>query len=457
MRKGGLCLMAVDLPREIALKVLFDVNEKQAYSNISLNKHLEAYDLKKVEKSFITELVYGTIQWRLTIDWIIQKFSSVKLKKMSPWILNILRLGVYQIMYLDKVPESAACNESVNLAKKYGHSTTSRFVNAVLRNLVRNKENIEYPDREKDFENFLCIKYSHPEWMVKNWIKRFGNDFTEALLISNNKLPDFSIRVNTLKLTKAQLIEQFDQNNIEYMDGKYIEDALILKNPSGISKMEVFKQGYFHIQDESSMLVGGILDPKPGELVMDVCSAPGGKATHLAQLMGNKGTVIARDIHKHKISIINDTAKRLGIDIIKAEHFDATIVDENYLNRVDKVLVDAPCSGLGIINRKPDIKWSRTIEDKKGITEIQIKILKTAAEYVKGGGTLVYSTCTIEWEENEGIIKEFLKSNKEFYLEDLTPFIPSKIIKATAKEGYIQLLPSIDEIDGFFIARLKKR
>jgi 16S rRNA (cytosine967-C5)-methyltransferase len=449
--------MVVDLPREIALKILFDVSEKDAYSNISLNKHLEAHDLKKVEKAFITELVYGTIQWRLTIDYIIQKFSSVKLKKISPWILNIMRLGVYQIVYLDKVPESAACNESVSLSKKYGHSASSRFVNAVLRNIIRNKENIEYPDRETDFEKFLSVKYSHPEWLVKNWVKRFGNDFTESLLISNNKLPDFSIRVNTLKITKDQLIEQFNQNEIEFKKAKYIDEALILQNPSGISKMDEFKKGYFAIQDESSMLVARILDPKPGELVIDVCSAPGGKTTHIAQLMGNTGTVISRDLHMHKINLINEAVKRLGINIVRAEQFDATVLDENYIKKADRVLVDAPCTGLGIINRKPDIKWSKTLEDKKEITKIQLKILKTASEYVKYGGTLVYSTCTIEWDENEGIVREFLRDKNEFYLEDITSNISPKIEKATAKEGFIQLFPNIDDVDGFFIAKLKRK
>jgi 16S rRNA (cytosine967-C5)-methyltransferase len=449
--------MMVDLPREIALKILYDININNAYSNIALNRQIETYDLKKVEIAFITELVYGTIQWQLTIDYIIQKFSSIKIKKISPWIINILRLGVYQIIYLDRVPESAACNESVSLSKKYGHSTSSRFVNAVLRNIVRNKEVIEFPDKDKNLINFLSIKYSHPEWMVKEWVKRFGSVFTEELLISNNKLPDFCIRVNTLKITKDKLLEQFVQGGIDYEKGKYIEEAVIIKNPSGIAKIDAFKKGFFQIQDESSMLVAKILDPKPGELVMDICSAPGGKATHIAELMNNIGTVIARDVHLHKIALIKEAAKRLGINILKTELFDASEIDVNYLKAADKVLVDAPCSGLGIINRKPDIKWARSIEDKKELTALQLKILKNASEYVKYDGTLVYSTCTIEWEENEGVIKEFIKSNSEFYLEDLTPNLSSKIIKATAKEGFIQLYPNIDKVDGFFIAKLKRR
>ena len=447
----------IDLPREIALKTLYDININEAYSNIALNKHLEAYDLKKVEKAFITELVYGTIQWQLTLDYIIQKFSNIKIKKISPWIINILRLGVYQIMYLDRVPISAACNESVSLSKKYGHATSSNFVNAVLRNIGRNKDNIEFPDKEKNLISFLSVTYSHPEWMIEEWVKRFGKDFTEELLIANNKLPDFSIRINTLKMNKDQFTEVLTKNGIAFEKGKYIEEAVIIKNPSGLTKTEEFKKGYFQIQDESSMLVAKILDPQPGELVMDVCAAPGGKSTHMAALMSNKGLVISRDIHTHKIALIKEAAKRLGINILKAEVFDATVTDQQYLLQADKVLVDAPCSGFGIISRKPDIKWARKMTDLKSITELQLSILKTSAAYVKYGGTLVYSTCTIEHEENEGVLNEFLKANKEFYPVDLTPLLAEKLMKTTAKEGFIQLYPHIDEVDGFFIAKLRRR
>jgi len=447
----------IDTARETALKILYDINEKGAYSNISINKYFNFHELKEIDKAFVTELVYGTVKWKLTIDWIIEQFSRVKLSKISPWIMNILRMGVYQLLFVDRVPATAACNESVKLAKRYGHSATSGYVNAVLRNIARNKNKIEYPDKNKDVLRFLSIKYSHPEWMVKKWVDLFGTDFTEELLSSNNEVPELMVRVNTLKTTRNELAESLKTSGYNVENGRYIEQALIIKNPQSVSEMESFKKGYFQVQDESSMLVAQILDPRPGELVIDVCSAPGGKATHIAELMKNKGCVIARDIHEHKIKLINDAVNRLGLDIVKTELFDATMTDERYREKADRVLVDAPCTGLGIIRRKPDIKWERTEADIREITGLQKKILLAAATYVKPGGTLVYSTCTINPEENEEVIMDFVRSNSSFRLVDITQHLPKSLQKADAVNGYIQLFPNTDKVDGFFIARVTRK
>jgi len=455
--KKGKEARGIDAAREAALKILYDINEKGAYSNISINRHFSIGKLKEIDKAFATELVYGTIKWKLTIDWIIEQFSKVKISKISPWIMNILRMGVYQLLFVDKVPATAACNESVKLAKRYGHAASSGYVNAVLRNIARNKNKIEYPDRNSDALRFLSIKYSHPEWMVKKWVDLFGIDFTEELLESNNEVPELTVRVNTLKTTKDELAENLKVSGYEVENGRYMEQALIIKNPRSISDMESFKKGHFQVQDESSMLVSQILDPKPGELVMDVCSAPGGKATHIAELMKNEGCVIARDIHEHKIKLINDAINRLGLDIVKTELFDATIPDERYREKADKVLVDAPCTGLGIIRRKPDIKWERTEADLAEIVKLQKKILRAASTYVKPGGTLVYSTCTINPEENELVVKDFMRSDSSFKLVDITQYLPRSLYKADAVNGYIQLFPNTDKVDGFFIARMVKK
>ncbi|MCX7842937.1 MAG: 16S rRNA (cytosine(967)-C(5))-methyltransferase RsmB [Clostridia bacterium] len=449
--------MAIDAVREIALKALYDINEKGAYSNITLDKYLEGHELREVDRAFITELVYGTLKWKLAIDWIIGQFSSIKLKKISPWILNTLRLGVYQILYTDRIPDSAACNESVALAKRYGHEASGRYVNAVLRNVSRSKGNINYPDKQKELEKYLSVKYSHPEWMVGEWLKRFGGEFTESLLDSNNTVPDFTIRVNTLKVSKRELAKRLEALGMETAEGKFAEEAMIIKKPVSISNLDAFKEGLFQIQDESSMLVAKVLDPKPGELAIDVCSAPGGKSTHIAQLMNNIGTVLARDIHEHKIRLIEDAASRLGITIIKAELFDAAEVDDNFLEKADRVLVDAPCTGLGIIRRKPDIKWARNMGDKKEITCLQGKILNASAKYVKPGGVLVYSTCTIEKEENEDIVRAFIEKEKDFTFEDISGLLPIGLKKSSATFGYIQLYPNLDGIDGFFICRMRRR
>lgn len=449
--------MKLDLPRETALKILYEINKSGAYSNIALNKNLEDNKLNNLDRAFITELVYGNLKRRLTIDYIIEQFSSVKIKKLSPWILNILRLGVYQLVFMDKIPESAACNESVNLAKRYGHSASSRYVNAVLRNVARSREKIEYPDKNKDLCTYLSIKYSHPEWMVKSWLTRFGESFTEELLKSNNETAPLTVRINTLKTNREDLQTELRKEGFETEPARYIKNALTINNPTSITKMEAFIKGLFQVQDESSMMVAQILDPKPGELVIDVCSAPGGKATHIAELMQNKGEVIARDVHEHKIKLIKEASERLGIDIINLEVFDALEQDFNLTGKADRVLVDAPCTGLGIIRRKPDIKWTRNANDLAEIVKLQEKILKSSSSYVKPGGVLVYSTCTIEPKENEEQVNKFLQANREFELEDISEFIPEGLIKATAKEGYIQLYTNTDGIDGFFISKMRKR
>jgi len=449
--------MKIDLARETALKILYEINKSGAYSNIALNKKLEDVKLSNIDKAFITELVYGTLKWQLSIDYIIEKFSSVKIKKISPWILNILRLGVYQLLYMSKIPESAACNESVNLAKRYGHSASSRYVNAVLRNIARSKDKIEYPDKNKDLSAYLSVRYSHPEWMVKNWLKRFGESFTEELLKSNNETAPLTVRVNTLKTSREELRSQLEKDGFETRPAKYVENALIIDNPSSITKMEAFAKGLFQVQDESSMMVAQVLNPKPGDLVIDVCSAPGGKATHIAELMKNKGQVIARDVHEHKIKLIEEAALRLGIDIIKAEVYDAQKEDLKLTEKADCVLVDAPCTGFGIIRRKPDIKWTRMEKDLDEIVKLQENILDISSRYVKPGGVLVYSTCTIEPEENDELVKKFIQNNKQFELEDISEVLPSSVKKDTAKAGYIQLYPNIDGVDGFFISKLRKR
>ncbi len=449
--------MKLDLPRETALKILYEINKSGAYSNIALNKNLEDNKLSNLDRAFITELVYGNLKRKLTIDYIIDQFSSVKIKKLSPWILNILRLGVYQLVFMDKIPESAACNESVNLAKRYGHSASSRYVNAVLRNVARSKGKLEYPDKNKDLTTYLSIKYSHPEWMVKSWLIRFGESFTEELLKSNNETAPLTVRINTLKTNREELQTELRKEGFETEPARYIKNALTINNPTSITKMEAFVKGLFQVQDESSMMVAQILDPKPGELVIDVCSAPGGKATHLAELMQNKGEVVARDVHEHKIKLIKEASERLGIDIISSEVFDALEQDSNLSGKADRVLVDAPCTGLGIIRRKPDIKWTRSANDLTEIVKLQEKILKSSSSYVKPGGVLVYSTCTIEPKENEEQVNKFLQANREFELEDISEFIPEGLIKATAKEGYIQLYTNTDGVDGFFISKMRKR
>ena len=304
--------------REIALKILNDVTENNAYSNLSINKNLDR-SISDLDASLIREIVYGVLENKIYIDYVVRSFSKVRLKKISPMVMNILRIGIYQMLFMDKIPDSAAVNESVKLAKKHTHKGSQGFVNGMLRNVSRNKDNIELPDKSKDGKKYLSVKYSHPEWMINRWVEEFGFEFTEELVKANNKKPKLNIRTNTLKIDRDSLIERLEMQNLICEKTKYARDGIIIENPINITNTVEFREGLFQIQDESSMLVSQIMNPKENSLVVDVCSAPGGKTTHIAEKMNNKGKVIARDIHSHKLELIDENSKRRGLDIIKTE------------------------------------------------------------------------------------------------------------------------------------------
>jgi len=435
---------------------LIEINEKGAYSNIALNKYFSSAELRDIDRSFTTELVYGMVKWKLTLDRVIAGYSKIRMEKLSPWILNILRLGAYQLLYMAKVPQSAACNESVKLAGRYGHKASAGYVNAVLRNIARNGSNLTLPPKEQDPEGYLSVKYSYPKWLTGKYVGLFGAEFTESLLDAGNSTPELTVRTNTLKVSAAELVGKLKKEDVEAQPGKYAAEAVIIRTPVPIAKLEAFREGLFQVQDESSMLSAKVLAPEPGESVLDACSAPGGKATHIAQLMQDKGTVIARDIHEHKLKLIDDAAARLGIRSIRTELHDAALTDTQHEKAFDRVLLDAPCTGLGIIRRKPDIKWARETKDIESITALQSKLINTVSRTVKPGGILVYSTCTILPEENEDMVDAFLKENEEFEADEIAPYLPAELA-VHAKGCMLQLFPNRDGIDGFFIARLRRR
>ncbi|WIV10803.1 16S rRNA (cytosine(967)-C(5))-methyltransferase RsmB [Proteiniborus sp. MB09-C3] len=441
-------------PREIAVKILGEINEEKAYSNISITRNINE-GISNLDESLIREMVYGVIENKLLIDWVIMQFSKVKIKKIAPIIKEILRIGVYQILFMDKIPDSAAVNESVKLAKKYGHKGSVGYVNAILRNISRNKSNLEFPKRNNDPVEYLSVKYSHPKWMVEKWLSDYGLSFTEELCIANNEKPKLNIRVNTLKISKLDLMEKLESKGFIVSEGKYAYDCIIIDNPVRITDTEEFKSGLFQIQDESSMMVAQIMDPSPGSLVIDVCSAPGGKTTHIAQKMQNEGKIIARDIHEHKLQLIEGNIKRLGINIIELEKFNALDLDEKLIGKADYCLVDAPCSGLGLIRRKPDIKWNKEKDNLIEIAELQYEILMNSSMYVKNGGLLVYSTCTIQRDENIHLIRKFTENNN-FKLISFESLINNTELKKSATNGYIELYPNINNTDGFFIAKMIK-
>ena len=441
--------------REIALYAIIDILNEKAYNNIVLRKVLAKNShLSLVQRAFITELVNGTLRNKINIDYIIGQYSKTPLDKMKPLIVNNIRISVYQIMYMDKVPDSAACNEAVELTKQKGFGTLAGFVNGVLRNIARNKNNIKYPDKEKDPINYISVKYSYPVWIIEYWLKELDIDTIERICLSNRVPPKVSACINTLKTDMPALKKALSEDNIAVTAGVFKENALYLSKTRDITQTEAFTAGLYHVMDESSMLAVDILAPKPGNSVMDCCAAPGGKSFYCAYKMQNKGSIVSADIYEHKLELIKQGVERLGIDIIKPVLSDAAVNNDAYTGKMDCVLVDAPCSGFGLFRKKPDIKYNKTEEDVESLAKLQRDILSACQSYVKDGGCLVYSTCTISIKENLENVKWFCE-NFDYEPEDITKYLNFEC--ETAKDGYIQVLPCDFNTDGFFIARFRKK
>ena len=445
----------IDKAREMALKVLYRIDKERAYSNIALDEELKKNrnNLNEKDIGLISEIVYGTTTWKLTLDEIIKKYSNIKLKKISTWILNILRIGIYQIIFLDKIPKSAAVNESVNLAKRYGHKSSSNFVNAILRK-VEKKDFDEFFEIEDDIER-ISKTTSMPTWIIEELLKENSIDKVSEICQNSNKRPKVCIRVNKLNTTKEEVKKKLEGKGINARYG-LINDFLILNKTKNIENMEEFKKGDFTIQDEAAGLIPLILNPKEGEKILDACSSPGGKTTYMAEIMNNKGNIEAWDIHEHRVKLVQETSKRLGINIINAKVNDATIYKEEYKEYFDKILLDVPCLGMGVLKRKPDIKWQRKKQDIEEITKIQMKILETCSNYLKSGGELVYSTCSIFDEENRQIIEKFIEKNKEFEIVKIKEIEQEFFNKYIINSKYISVYQN-EKTDGFFICKIAKK
>lgn len=455
----------MDKARETALKVLYKIDAQKGYSNIVLNEEIrkKQKELNDKDIGLISEIIYGVTTWRLTLDSIISKYSKIKIKKISPWILNILRMSIYQIIFLDKIPKSAAVNEGVKLAKKYGNSGSIGFTNAILRK-------IEYKDYEELFNEADEIKKiskttSMPEWIIQE-LKRDGLNINKIEEISKNSniRPNISVRVNRLKTTKEKLIRRLENKNINVQNG-ILNDFLAFNKIRNIENMEEFKEGLFTVQDEVAGLTALVLNPNPGDNILDACSSPGGKTTYLAEIMNNEGKIEAWDIYEHRTKLVENAAKRLDIENIKTVVQDATIYNEKYENKFDKILLDVPCLGIGVLKRKPDIKWQKEEKDVEEITKTQYKILETCFKYLKPGGELVYSTCSIFKSENEDIVRKFIENNKNAKIEkilfdensNLKIEIEGKKFfeKFLNKDGMLQVYQN-EKTDGFFICKLAK-
>lgn len=440
--------------RELALQILYQVNEEGAYANLALDKALFPCKwLDPRDRGLITEIVYGSVKNRGKLDYVLNQFASTKVKKMDKWTRNILRMSLYQILFLDKVPDSAAVNEAVKLAKHYGH--VDKFVNAVLRNILRGMDTIQWLDKAKDPVQYLMVEYSFPQWMVERFIRQYGVEDAEKLCAWYNQPAAMWVRTNTLKTTRAALKQQLEAEGLTVTESRYTPEGLKIENAVNLHQLKAFQQGLFTVQDESSMLVALAAEPMPGQRVLDVCSAPGGKATHMAQLMKNKGTIYACDIHQHRLDLIAENCKRLGISNVELVQQDGTKLTKRWQEPFDVILCDVPCSGLGVLGRRADARWAKESEDIAGLCRIQKKILEEAAQLVVPGGTLIYSTCTIAPEENQQMVEQFLKEHPEYELDET--LIDCWLDMDKEEAGYVQFLPFVDDMDGFFIARMMRR
>ncbi|MBP3285130.1 MAG: 16S rRNA (cytosine(967)-C(5))-methyltransferase RsmB [Clostridia bacterium] len=440
--------------RETALQILMEFEEGHLYSNLLLNKELKKGNFSEVDKTFITQLVYGVISNRIFLDFVIRKFSKIRLKKIAPPILTTLRMGIYQIYFLSRVPVSAACDESVKLARKYGHNASANFVNAILRNVAKTEKR-RILDEIPSLDERLSVEYSYPLWLITLWLKQFGKEETVQLLKKNEEVPYQCLRVNTLKLSREELKERLTADGVEVQEG-VVSDILYTNTSKNLLNSSYFEDGLLTFQDEAPALVAHLLEAEDGEEILDICAAPGGKTTHIAELTKDQAKITAMDLYEHRCKLIEELAERLGIHSITTLAQDASIYCPEYEEKFDRIVADVPCSGLGVIRKKPDIKLRVEEGDIEKINEIQKAILRNAARYLKKGGRLLYSTCTNTACENEDTVRWFLEEYKDFEIDTKEEVIPEKF-RSGLVNGMLTLSPTHQDTDGFFICSFCKK
>ena len=446
-------------PRYKAVKLLNELNR----GDKTLDGILEAMsrshnDLSGRDRSLFNALIYGVLRWRSRLDYIIAHFSNTSLKKIEPGILNILRLGLFQIIYLDRVPDSAAVNTSVELSKKFRAARAAGFVNALLRKAVRNHNSVPFPSFETDPAVYISVGHSMPAWLSRRWLKRFDKESLIALCDTINSIPPITTRTNTIKTTQAQLIASLIDEAEQIEVTPVAPDGIKMNNlRQPIPDIPAFKNGWFQVQDEAAQLVSLLLNPQPEESVLDACAGFGGKTAHIAQLMQNKGRLTAVDKDEKKLQLLDSEMRRLGISIVQTHCHDLNFsLNENHSDVFDRILLDAPCSGLGVLRRNPDIKWNSSEASLKRHADIQIGFLESLASMVKSNGILVYSVCSIEPEENEAVIEAFLKKHPEFVIDKSSGKLPVTIQPLVEPGTGLKTLPFLNNMDGFFLMRLRR-
>lgn len=443
--------------RELALDILLEIQEGGQPSHVVLRNVLSKYQyLPKQDRAFITRLTEGTLEYQIRLDYIINYFSRVPVDKMKPLIREILRSGVYQILYMDNVPDSAVCNEAVKLTQKRGFYNLKPFVNGVLRTVIRENESIVWPDRGKEPLAWYSVTYSMPEFLVSGWITEYGEETAEKIMKAFLSERPLTVRCRTFRHTKEEIVRSLQDQGVQVEDAPYLPYALRISGYSHIYALDAFRKGMIQVQDVSSMLVAEAADPQRSGHVIDLCAAPGGKSLHLGDKMEGYGTVDARDISQSKVELIEENLTRANCINVQAKVQDATVFDVDSELSADIVLADVPCTGYGVIGKKPEIKYRATPKKQEDIVLLQRTILDRAASYVKPRGVLIYSTCTIAKEENEENVLWFLQ-NYPFKLESLDPYLPKELHSDTTALGYLQLLPGIHDTDGFFLAKFRRK
>jgi len=434
--------------RGLAIKILNRIDRTDAYLERMLDNEMKSVELKGPDKALLYEIVHGVVRWQGRLDWVLNGFYKGTFSKAIPNLKNALRVALYQIMFLDRVPDYAAVNEVVEFVKRLQGQKPADLVNAVLRNIIRSKNSIRYPDPEEDLIGYLSAYYSHPSWMVKRYIERFGREDAENLLFTNNEKPYLTLRINALKTKPDEFKTLMDAVNLKYSAGRFLNEFFKLQNLTNITAWEYYTKGYFNIQDESAGLACRLLDVQEGMRILDMCAAPGGKTAYIAALIHSRGEIVALDRFESRLKLLSKNMERLDLDCVRPVVADAL----EYKNLpFDRVLADVPCSGTGTLSKKPDIKWRKDIFDIRNLTQSQYLLLTKAAEMVKPGGVVVYSTCSIEPEENFEIVKKFLVNNSNFNLESAKGKFPDEIIE---ENGCIQTLPHKHKMDGAFAAKL---
>lgn len=443
----------IDPSREHALKIIRRTETTLSFPKLLVEDSSEKNPLDRRQRAFTYQLVMGTLRYRGTLDWFLEKTCNTSIDELTPWIRNILRMGLYQILYLDRVPKSAAVNESVKLAKKYGHSGTAGLVNAVLRNAKREVFSEKFDVLDDLTVQDISVKYSHPPWMVGLFIADWGRERALEIMRYNNEIPPLVARTNTLRATREELIQQLKDEEVDASCLPQVEEAIELHTTSSPASLQAYRCGHLYFQDSSSMLAAHCLDAKPGQRILDVCAGPGGKATHIAALMKNSGAVYAIDIHGHRIALIEKNAQRLGVAIIETRRQDATTGLVEQYKEMDGAIVDAPCSGIGGLRRRLDLKWRLRPDQIEELVRLQAKLLSNAAECVRPGGILLYCTCTVTRRENLGIVERFVDDHPGYSVDSEFPI---QLREYSTKEGFVQIMPGNENMEGFFIARFRR-